>query len=90
MAPATKPTPCYFPVLPKTHEALEITGGITDSRVLTAAEIKALALLPSREQLLAQVVGTIAAPLSGFVGVLSGNVRSIVNVLNALSKIEEK
>ncbi len=75
----------------KAHEALEITGGITpDGRVLTAAEIKALALLPSREQLLAQVVGTIAAPLSGFVGVLGGNVRSIVNVLNALSKIEEK
>ncbi len=73
------------------HEALEITGGITpDGRVLSAAEIKALALLPSREQLLAQVVGTIAAPLTSFAGVLGANVRSIVNVLDAISKLEEK
>ena len=71
----------------KTHQALEIVGGITgDGTVLTAAQVKALATLPTREQLLGQVVGTIAAPLTGFVGVMSGNVRSIINVLNALSE----
>ena len=71
----------------KTHQALEIVGGITgDGQVLTAAQVKALATLPTREQLLGQVVGTIAAPLTGFVGVMSGNVRSIINVLNALSE----
>jgi large subunit ribosomal protein L10 len=48
--------------------------------------VKALALLPTRDQLIGQVVGTIAAPLTGFVGVMSGNVRSIINVLNALSE----
>ncbi|HEX3082044.1 MAG TPA: 50S ribosomal protein L10 [Candidatus Saccharimonadia bacterium] len=71
----------------KTHDALEIVGAITgDGQLLTAAQVKALATLPSREQLLAQVVGTIAAPLTGFVGVMAGNVRSIINVLNALSE----
>jgi large subunit ribosomal protein L10 len=71
----------------KDHEALEIVGAITgDGQVLSAAEVKALATLPTRDQLIAQVVGTIAAPLTGFVGVMSGNVRSIVNVLNALSE----
>jgi large subunit ribosomal protein L10 len=71
----------------KTHHALEIVGGITaEGHLLTALQVKALATLPSREQLLAQVVGTIAAPLTGFVGVMSGNVRSIINVLNALSE----
>src|SRR6266536_1939996 len=50
----------------KTHNALEIIGGITgDGQLLSAADVKALALLPSREQLLGQLVGTIAAPLSG-------------------------
>ncbi len=69
------------------HEALEIVGAITgDGQVLSAAEVKALATLPTREQLIAQVVGTIAAPLTGFVGVMSGNVRNIINVLNALSE----
>jgi large subunit ribosomal protein L10 len=71
----------------KTHDALEIVGGLTgDGEVLTAAQVKALANLPTREQLIAQLVGTIAAPLSGLVGVMAGNVRSIINLLNALSE----
>lgn len=71
----------------KAHEALEIVGALTgDGKLLSAAEVKALAQLPSREQLIAQVVGTIAAPLTGFVGVMAGNVRSIINVLNALQE----
>jgi large subunit ribosomal protein L10 len=70
----------------KTHEALEIAGAITgDGDLLTPAQVKALATLPTRQQLLAQLVGTMAAPVSGFVGVLHGNVRSIVQVLHALS-----
>jgi large subunit ribosomal protein L10 len=71
----------------KEHQALEIVGGITgDGKLLTAADVKALATLPSREQLIGQLVGAIAAPLTGFVGVMAGNVRSIINVLNALSE----
>lgn len=74
----------------KTHQALEIVGGITgDGQLLSAAQVKALATLPSREQLLAHVVGTIAAPLTGFVSVMAGNVRSIINVLNALSEAKQ-
>jgi large subunit ribosomal protein L10 len=74
----------------KTHDALEIVGAITgDGQLLSAADVKALAMLPSREQLIAQVVGTIAAPLSSFVGVLGGNVRSIVQVLNAIKEAQE-
>jgi large subunit ribosomal protein L10 len=73
----------------KEHQALEIVGALTgDGHLLSAAEVKALATLPSREQLIAQVVGTIAAPLTGFVGVMAGNVRSIINVLNALAAVE--
>lgn len=74
----------------KEHEALEISGAITaDGQILSAAEVKALAMLPTRVELLATVVGTIAAPLTGFVGVLGGNVRSIVNVLNAIKELGE-
>jgi large subunit ribosomal protein L10 len=74
----------------KEHDALEIVGGVTgDGRVLSAADVKALATLPTREQLLAQVVGTIAAPLSGVVGVMGANVRGIVTVLNAIKESKE-
>lgn len=75
----------------KKHQALEIVGALTsDGALLAASDVKALALLPSREQLLGQVVGTIAAPLTGFMGVMSGNLRGIVNVLNAINKLEEE
>lgn len=74
----------------KAHNALEIVGAITgDGQLLSAAEVKALATLPTREQLLGQVVGTIAAPLSGMVGVLGANVRSVVHVLNAIKEAKE-
>ena len=75
----------------KDHQALEIVGAITgEGEVLSADQVKALASLPTRTQLLGQVVGTIAAPLSGFVGVMGANVRSIVQVLSAISKLETK
>jgi large subunit ribosomal protein L10 len=74
----------------KAHQALEIVGALTgDGELLTPAQVKALATLPTREQLLATVVGTIAAPLSGLVGVMGANVRGIVTVLNAIKEAKE-
>lgn len=74
----------------KQHDALEIVGAVTgDGQVLSPAQVKALATLPTREQLLAQVVGTIAAPLTGLVGVMGANVRGIVTVLNAIKEAKE-
>lgn len=66
----------------KEHESLEILGGIVRSQSADSAKIKVLAMLPSREELYAKVVGSIAAPMSGFVNVLAGNIRGLVSVLN--------
>jgi len=66
----------------KEHDGVEILGGIVRGEVATPAKIKVLSTLPGREELQARVVGTIAAPLSGFVNVLSGNTRGLVNVLS--------
>ncbi len=75
----------------KDHQALEIVGAIRgDGVLLTPAEVNALATLPTRDQLIAQVVGTVAAPLSGFVGVLHANVRGIAIVLQAIKESKEK
>lgn len=68
----------------KAHESLKILGGIVDGKVVDAAAVKALASLPSRQQLLGQLVGTINAPVTGFVNVLAGNLRGLVNALNAI------
>jgi len=68
----------------KTETNLQFVGAFTDDGVFMSVEdVKALASLPSKEQLKGQLVGLFAAPLSGFVNVLSGNIRGILNVLNA-------
>jgi len=66
------------------NPTLEFVGALTsDGQFMPADDVKALAALPSKEQLRAMLVGTIAAPLSGFANVLSGNVRGVLNVLTA-------
>ncbi len=68
----------------KTQPTLEFVGAITSDGILIGPDdVKALASLPTKDQLRAQLIGTISAPLSGFVNVLSGNVRGVLNVLNA-------
>ncbi len=67
----------------KTNKKLKLLGGFIATKYMDAKEIKALALLPGKDQLRAQLVGTINAPVSGFVNVLAGNMRGLVNVLKA-------
>ena len=68
----------------------ELKAGLMDGKILSVADIKALAELPPREVLLAQVLGTLNAPISGFVNVLAGTIRSVVNVLDAIRKQKEE
>ncbi|MBL7058114.1 50S ribosomal protein L10 [Patescibacteria group bacterium] len=68
-------------------EKMSFIGGILESKYIGAKEVEALALLPSKQELYAKIVGSINAPISGFVNVLAGNIRNLVNVLKA---IEEK
>lgn len=70
----------------KTNKKVSMGGGVLNGRVLTADDMKALADLPSREQLLAQVVGTIAAPLRSTVNVLNALPRNLVSVLDQIQK----
>ncbi|MEK9155984.1 MAG: 50S ribosomal protein L10 [Patescibacteria group bacterium] len=66
----------------KSHEFLEILGGLLGRRFIDVEGVGRLAALPSREELYARVVGTVAAPMSGLVNVLAGNIRGLVNVLS--------
>lgn len=68
----------------KDHETMKVLGGLLDGQWMSAEQITALAKLPSKQQLIAQVVGTINAPLSGFVNALAGNLRGLVTVLTAI------
>ncbi|MFB6224952.1 MAG: 50S ribosomal protein L10, partial [Candidatus Paceibacteria bacterium] len=67
----------------KTVDTITLAGGMLNERFLTAEEAQALADLPSREQLYAQLLGTFTAPMSDMMSVLNGNARSLVQVLSA-------
>ncbi len=64
-------------------KAIEVKGGLFGDRVLSAEDVVTLSKLPSREELLAQVVSRIQAPLYGLVNVLSGPMRGLVYALKA-------
>jgi len=70
----------------KEHEALVAFGGVLEKAFVDQAKIIELSKLPSKDELLAKVVGSIKAPVSGFVNVLSGNLRNLVYVLNAVKE----
>ena len=74
----------------KNLDALQIKGGLIGASVLEPEQVRTIARLPSREVLLAQVLGTINAPASQVVGVVASGIRQIVNVLQAhVDKLEE-
>ncbi|MGQ9780455.1 MAG: 50S ribosomal protein L10 [Bacillota bacterium] len=65
---------------------LELKAGVLEGKVIDEAEVKALAELPSREQLLAMVLGAFQAPLRGLATVLAGPLRNLAYGLEALRK----
>lgn len=64
---------------------LQVKTGMLDTMVLDQKTIEQLGNLPSREVLLGQLLGTIAAPLTGFVTVLSDIPRKFLRVLTAIN-----
>ncbi|MAF13941.1 MAG: 50S ribosomal protein L10 [Parcubacteria group bacterium] len=68
----------------KDHEALVAFGGILEGQFVDQTKVLELSKLPSKDELLAKVVGSIKAPVAGFVNVLSGNLRNLVYTLTAI------
>jgi large subunit ribosomal protein L10 len=72
-----------------TRLKLEVVGGVVEGRVFNRDQIKQLADLPSREVLLAQLLGTLQSPVAQLVGIMETPVQQLVGLLNAYkSKLE--
>lgn len=70
----------------KDNEALKLKDSLFGKKKLSASEVEELAKLPSKEVLVAKMLGTLNAPITNFVGVLAAVPRSLLNVLNAIEK----
>ncbi len=68
----------------KANENLEIKGGMMDGEYLDKAKVEAVASLPSREELIAKLLGTISNPLVQIVRVLNGPMESFARVVKAI------
>ncbi len=73
----------------KDNEAFNFGGGVLEGKFILPEMVKQLASIPSRDQLLAKLVGSLNSPISGMVGVLSGNLRNLVGTLNAIKESKE-
>jgi len=73
----------------KQNNVFELKAGALDGKLLAVNDIKALAELPSREELIAKMLGSMSAPATNFVGVLAAVPRSFVQVLAAIKDQKE-
>ena len=69
---------------------LTIKVGLVEGKVIDEKGVKALASLPSREELVAKLLGSMNAPIANTVGVLGGIIRNAVYVLDAVRAKKEK
>lgn len=68
----------------KEYEVLTVKAGMVDGRKVTAAEVRRLATLPSREQLLAELGGALQGPMQGFAVALTSLLSQFVGAVEAL------
>jgi len=70
----------------KDNEAMEIKGGFLDGEFLDKMQVLALAKTPSRDELLAKMMGSINSPATGLVGTINGVAAALARVIDAAAK----
>lgn len=78
------PTKALFNFSKDKGDKIVFLGGILDNKFLDQAAVESLAKLPGKLELQAKLVGSLNAPISGFVNVMAGNLRGLVTVLKAI------
>lgn len=73
----------------KDNPTMKIKGAILNGKLLDESQVKAIASLPPKEVLLAQLLGQLVAPISGLVNVLSGPMRNLLYALEDLRRKKE-
>jgi large subunit ribosomal protein L10 len=70
----------------KEQQKAEFVVGAISNKIITAKDLAVLATLPSKEELLGKMLGSLKSPMNGLVNVLAGVPRSFLNVLNAIKE----
>lgn len=74
-----------------TRIPIQVHGGWLEGKVLTPDEVESLASLPSKDQLIADVVGKLQSPLYNFAGLITSTMRNLAGLVEArVSQLEEQ
>jgi len=68
------------------NDKLKILGGFLENKFKAKEEMIVLAQLPARKELLAKLVGSLNASMSGLVNVLKGNIKGLTYILSSIKK----
>ena len=79
-----------FKEFAKGQEVLEVKGGIMGEKLLSLADVEALADLPPLDIVRAQLLGVLSGPARNVASVVAGGVRQVVNVLNAYAEKDQE
>lgn len=88
MTDAVAPAKIATEFIKKTKK-MTVKCGVVDGQMINAAGVQALADLPPREVLIAKMLGSMNAPITGLVGVLGATVRSLLYAINAVKEQKE-
>jgi len=69
----------------KSHDALEVKGGFVQNAVVDASKVKMIAALPSREELIAKIMGTMLNPIQGFMSMANAPAGALARTLRAVA-----
>jgi len=70
----------------KENEAMQVKGGVVDGKYLSSQEVVALSKIPSREVLIARMMGSIQSPMSGLAATVNGVTAALTRAIDAVAK----
>ncbi|MCY3544485.1 MAG: 50S ribosomal protein L10 [Chloroflexi bacterium] len=87
----TDPAKALSQFIRETRLPIEIRGAVLDGRVLDSAQVEQLASLPSKDELVSQLLSRMQSPIAGLVNVLNGPIAGLARVLQGrIDQMEEQ
>lgn len=80
------PAKVILQYLKEAKKTNEVKGGVLDGKVISASDVKAISNLPSKQELLAKIMGSLNAPAQGLVGVTNGVAGALVRAVEEVRK----
>lgn len=83
------PAKVILQYLKEAKKTNEVKGGVLDGKVISASDVKAISSLPSKQELLAKIMGSLNSPAQGMANTLNGVARALVCAMEEVRKQKE-